>query len=59
MVMLKQRIHRWRSAIILLLAAVFVLTIPSIPPRRYHLFYWGAALLVEAILIFALRPHDE
>ena len=46
----------WRSGTVVLLAAVAVLGIPSLPQHRYHLTYWCVAFVLEALLIAALWP---
>jgi hypothetical protein len=50
------KVNRKKAAIVLLLSAAFVLGIPSLPLRPYHLLFWAIALLVELLVIFALRP---
>ena len=47
-------VARWRSGILLLSTAVFVLVIPSLPVKKYHLIFWAAAFIVEVSLIVIL-----
>jgi hypothetical protein len=53
------KLYHVRSGIVLLVAAVLILGIPSLPARRYHLMFWGLALVFEVGLIFALRPYGR
>jgi hypothetical protein len=47
-------VARWRSGILLSSTAVFVLVIPSLPVKKYHLIFWAAAFIVEVSLIVIL-----
>jgi hypothetical protein len=50
---------RWRSGILLLSTAVFVLVIPSLPVKKYHLVFWAAALIIEISLIVILPSKAD
>jgi hypothetical protein len=54
-----RKINRKKAAIALLLSAAFVLGIPSLPLRPYHLLFWVIAFLVEALVLFLLRPLEQ
>lgn len=49
-----REVNRKRAAIALLLLAVFVLGIPSLPLRPYHLLFWAIALLIEVLILYRL-----
>lgn len=53
------RVNRKKATILWLLAAAFVLGIPSLPLRRYHLFFWAIAFLIEVFAIWFLSPLDQ
>jgi hypothetical protein len=53
------RVHRWRYVIVFGSTAFFDLVIPSLPFRRYHLFYWIAAAVILVLLLVALRPWND
>ena len=57
--MAKPRIFHVRSGAVLLLSAIFILGIPSIPPRKYHLLYWACAFVVEVVAIIVLWPFGR
>ena len=45
-----------RLVAVLLLAAIMVLLIPSLPRHEWHLYYWSAAFLIECCVIWMLSP---
>lgn len=53
------KVNRKKAAIALSLSAVFVLGIPSLPLRPYHLLIWAIALLIEVVVLFLLRPLEQ
>ena len=54
-----RKLHHVKSGLVILLAAIFILGIPSLPARQYHLLFWGLALLLEAGLIWTFWPLDQ
>jgi len=54
-----RRLNYKKAAIALFLSAAFVLGIPSLPLRSYHLLFWGIALLIEVLVLLALRPLER
>jgi hypothetical protein len=51
-----RKLRQWRYGVLVLSAAFFVLGIPSLPSRKYHLLFWAAAVVIEVFLIAVLRP---
>jgi hypothetical protein len=54
-----RKLYHWRSGIVLLIAAIFSLGIPSLPHRDHHLLFWVIAFLIEAALIVFFCPFDS
>ena len=48
-----------RCAIVLLVSAIFIMGIPSLPAQKYHLLFWAIALILEIALLIALWPPDS
>ena len=55
----KPRLNRKKAATVVLLTAVFVLGIPSLPLRPHHLLFWAIVLIIELLVIFMLRPLED
>lgn len=53
------KVNRKKAAIALLLSAAFVLGVPSLPLRPYHLLFWAIALLIEILILFLLWPLEH
>jgi len=53
------KLNRKKAALVLLLPAAFVLGIPSLPLKPYHLLFWAIALLLELLVIFLLWPLEQ
>lgn len=54
-----KKLNSKKAAFVLLMAATFVLAVPYLPLRPYHLLFWAGALLAEIVLIAALRPLEQ
>jgi hypothetical protein len=54
----RRKLYHWRSEVLLLSTAIFVLVIPSLPERRFHLLYWVIALVFEVAMIIRFWPFD-
>jgi hypothetical protein len=47
-------IKHWRKAVVIVVAVIANLVVPSLPQLQHHMDYWFAALAMEAGLIAGL-----